>query len=217
MGILLLVAGGRWLAVSNSLIFTLEFNNDLSMLPLSQANVNSLFLWCLLWNRARLWEVPLERWMCPVTCFMGKEERQGDWTLGLHPNVKEQTSCKREQRNRLSFSTCGGLLGKVGYSLIVNPDHPLPTSPWESPNLKTVKAANESPHVSSCFSSLADGPHKDVSTAWGRHSAAAPLGSAEPTVSWPQCHFKLTVTWRYGVLIRGLSSLISSVDWTKLF
>ena len=30
-------------------------------------------------------------------------------------------------------------------------------------------------------------------------------------------HFKLTVTWRYEMLIRGLSSLISSADWTKLF
>lgn len=66
---------------------------------------------------------------------------------GLRPNVKEQASCKREQSNGLSFSV-RGLLGKVGYSPTVNLDHPLPTSPREPSNLKTVKAGNESPHMS---------------------------------------------------------------------
>lgn len=39
VGIVLLVAGGKWLAVPNSLFFTPELNKDLSMLPLSQASV----------------------------------------------------------------------------------------------------------------------------------------------------------------------------------
>lgn len=63
----------------------------------------------------------------------------------LCPNVKEQASRKRGQKEGLSFSICG-LLGKVGYNLTVNLDHPLPTSPHEPTNLKTVNAANESPH-----------------------------------------------------------------------
>lgn len=64
-----------------------------------------------------------------VSCVMlyGEGGMAGRLMESLCPNVKEQASCKGEQRNGLSFTICG-LLRKFGYSLTVNLDRLIPTS-----------------------------------------------------------------------------------------
>lgn len=54
---------------------------------------------------------------------------------------------QKGQRKGLSFSLCG-LLDKVGYSLTVRLDCPLPTTPLPAQYLRTVNAANVPPHRS---------------------------------------------------------------------
>ena len=71
-GIALLVAWGEQLAAANSFFSTLEFNKDLSMLPLSQAGIDALFY-------DAFFEIEPGSEKPPATWSLGKEERQGSW------------------------------------------------------------------------------------------------------------------------------------------